>query len=137
MTTNASSSPRRGLNISFVQIAVVVGLILGISIILDFQQRIQAAQIIIAEAERLELEVSNLQADREGLQVTLAYVESDAYVEDWSHSEGKLVRPGEILVIPVTKAGAVSTSETPVAPPPAPPIINWQLWLELFFDNIQ
>ncbi len=136
MTSNASSSPRRGLNISFVQIAVVVGLILGISIVLDFQQRIQAAQIIIAEAERLELEVSKLQADQEGLQATLAYVESDAYVEDWSHSEGQLVRPGEVLVIPVTKPGALSTPE-PLAPPPAPPIINWQLWLELFFDNIQ
>ena len=136
MTTNASSSPRRGLNISFVQIVAVVGLILGISIILDFQQRIQAAQIIIAEAERLELEVSNLQADKVGLQVTLAYVESDAYVEDWSHSEGQLVRPGEVLVIPIVKPGAVSTPQ-PLAPPPAPPIINWQLWLQLFFDNIQ
>ena len=137
MTSNASSSPRRGLNISFVQIAVVVGLILGISIILDFQQRIQAAQIIIAEVERLEFEVSKLQADQEGLQATLAYVESDAYVEDWSHSEGQLVRPGEVLVIPVKKPSALSAPE-PLAPrPPAPPIINWQLWLELFFDNIQ
>ncbi len=137
MTTNASSSPRRGLNISFVQIAVVIGLILGISIILDFQQRIQAAQMIIGEAERLDLEVSNLQAEQEGLQATLAYVGSDAYVEDWAHSEGQLVRPGEVLVIPVTDEDAVSAPEEPIAPPPAPPIINWQLWSELFFDNTQ
>ncbi|MFQ5408810.1 MAG: hypothetical protein ACE5FI_10385 [Anaerolineales bacterium] len=136
MATNATNPARRGLNFSIVQLVVVLGLILGISIILDLRQRIQAAQTIIAESQRLETDVQALHDENRGLQATLAYVESNAYVEDWAHSEGQLVRPGEVLVIPVSDGEAIATPE-PAEPPPPTVIEQWQLWWQLFFDAEQ
>jgi len=68
------------------------------------------------------------------------YAANDASVETWAHSEGKMVRENEILVIPVP-AGVVEPTPTlppPVlvsAPPPEPETPKWHLWWNLFFDG--
>ncbi len=65
---------------------------------------------------------------------------SDAYVESWAHDDGKMVRDGEVLVIPVpsgaevdaTPAPAVSPIDVQTTPDQAP---TWVLWWQLFFDS--
>lgn len=134
MAPNVSSRQKRGLNISLFQVLLVLGLIVGVSVILDLNQRMRAAQTIIAEAERVDGDVTALAFEQVALQTTLEYVKSDAYVEDWAYSDGQLVRPGDVLVVPVTKPGAPPPA-TPAPPPPAPvQIANWELWWEIFFE---
>ncbi|NJR12560.1 hypothetical protein HC776_01345 [bacterium] len=65
-------------------------------------------------------------------------MQSEAYVEAWAHSEGKMVREGEMLVflvpstyatpVPILNMGDVPVQQTLPRPE------NWQVWWSLFFD---
>ena len=41
------------------------------------------------------------------------YVLSDAYVEQWARGDGKMVRPGEVLVVPVPSGADVAATAEP------------------------
>ena len=69
----------------------------------------------------------------------LSYVKSDAYVEYWARDEGKMIRDGEVLILPKS-SGMQSSSGRPSVPlvefqTTAPEPENWQLWWALFFDG--
>lgn len=135
---NARTQPRppvarkRGLNISMPQVLLVLGLVAALSVIINFSSRIQAEQRISAEAARLRDEVTAMAATQAARATELAYVQSDAYVIEWAHSEGRLVQDGEVLVVPVPGATAAPTPQ-PQAPAPEVPDSNLQIWLDLFF----
>ena len=140
MTTDARPAPtepkprvpRRGLNFPPAQIFVVAGLVFGLTVIINFSSRIQAERNISAEADRLSADVTALAATQQALATQLAYVQSDAYIADWAHSEGRYVRPGEVLVVPVP---ASTPAPTPVPQPTVSPIppSKLQIWWDLFF----
>lgn len=124
---------RRGLNISMPQAMLVVGVVIALWIIIDFNGRIQTEQRISAEANQLRAEVTALAATQSALETELAYVSSDAYIAEWAHGEGRYVRPGEVLVVPVPAAAATPTPIPPPAVQPTPPS-NFQMWWDLFFS---
>ncbi len=125
---------RRGLNISLPQVLVVVGLIIGLSVIIDFNRRIQAEQRIAAESNQLRAEVTALAATQSALATEVAFAASDAYVAQWAHGEGRYVQPGEVLVVPVAPLGAVTTPAPTVTVEPTPPS-NFEIWWSLFFES--
>ncbi len=120
---------------------IVFGSILAISLLLaiNFSGRIAAGRRIESERDGLEKGIATLQSQATALKATLSYVNSDTFISRWAHTEGKMVKEGEVLVIPVP-GGA-----TP-QPSPTPPVIvptnetrseteNWKLWWQLFFDS--
>ena len=125
---------RRGLSISAPQVLVIVGLIIGLSVIIDFNRRIQAEQRIVAESNQLQVGVTALAATQSVLATEVAFASSDAYVAQWAHGEGRYVQQGEVLVVPVAPNGAVSTLVPAVAAGPEP-LSNFQIWWSLFFEN--
>ena len=129
-----SRGRRRGLNISAQQLLLIVGLIIGLSVIIDFNRRIQAEQRIVAESNQLQVGVTALAATQSVLATEVAFASSDAYVAQWAHGEGRYVQQGEVLVVPVAPNGAVSTPVPAVAAGPEPPS-NFQIWWSLFFEN--
>lgn len=123
-----------GLQIMFAAI-LAIGLILGLNftgLVTSSQPLQQLYDEVSSEIERLETEQANLTRERD-------YVRSDAYVENWARDEGKMVRPGEVLIVvkPPAEAGApVAEALPPVdiqTTPPEPE--SWLLWWELFFDG--
>ncbi len=64
------------------------------------------------------------------LQAELAYVKSDAYVEEWARVHAGMTQPGETLV--VVKIPTATPTPTPmptVTPTPSPtPQYFWQRW---------
>ena len=116
------------------QILLVVGLVLGVMILIDFNRRLTNAQRLVNDATELARDVATLQAQRDILSTEKAYANSDQAVEDWARSGGKELQPGEVLVIPVPADGVTPTPQTPVATPPIA-ISNQDLWWELFFDS--
>lgn len=124
-----------GLQVMFAAI-LAIGLILAI----NFSTRIASNRVqrdifanAQAEVEHLRLERATLIAERDAVQ-------SDAFVEQWARGEGKMVRPGEVLVVPLAPIGE---APPPTAtPPPAVTIETspprpepWTLWWALFFDS--
>ncbi len=131
------SAPRpfSGLQILFASI-LAIGLLQAI----DFSSRNAQGQLAQQSRASLEMEIATLEAAQAALIQERDYVQSDAYVEAWAHAEGKMVRPGEVLVIPVP-AGLAAPTPTPT---PAAPVIlleeeeeieTWRLWWALFFDD--
>lgn len=114
---------------------LAIGLILG----LNFTSLVSAGQPLQQLHEQVIGEIDRLELDQAGLIRERDFVQSDAYVESWARDEGKMVRPGEVLVIPVpSQLLAEATPEVqpviPVTTGAAQPG-NWELWWALFFDT--
>lgn len=124
-----------GVQVMFAAI-LAIGMVLGI----NFSSRIASSQPLRAYYSSLETEIASLQREQQALIEERDFAQSEAYVEQWARSEGKMVRPGEVLVIP----RPVGPQAQPTAPPPpaladlettAPEPEPWELWWSLLFDS--
>jgi len=115
---------------------LAIGLILAI----NFSSRIAASQPLEDAYRRVQNEIEQLRQEQARLIEERDYARSDAYVESWARDEGKMVRAGEVLIIPVPSGINVepAASSSPAVPietaPPEPE--NWTLWWALFFDGV-
>lgn len=131
---------RRTGQLSGVQVMFAVILAIGLLLAINFSSRItegqpiqEAYESVLDEIELLKQEQARLIAERD-------YVRSDAYVERWARDEGRMVREGEVLIVPVPSTAGLEPTPIPeistqieTAPPPPEP---WQLWWALFFDGL-
>jgi cell division protein FtsB len=125
--------------LSGVQIMFAAILAVGLILAINFSSRIAAGQPLQDTYQRVSDEIVSLQQTQAALIAERDYVQSDAYVEQWARDEGKMVRQGEVLVIPVPSGDTVEP--TPMAQqlfevettPPEPE--TWMVWWSLFFDS--
>ncbi len=123
-----------GIQIMFAAI-LAIGLILGI----NFTTLIASGQPLQELYQQVTGEINRLKREQAELIVERDYAQSDGYVERWARDEGKMVKPGEILVVPVPSGNNIQA--TPI-PEPAVPIETkppepdpWMVWWSLFFDT--
>jgi cell division protein FtsB len=135
------SSPHRRSRqqISSLQIVFAAILSIGLLLVINFSGRIARGQQTEAEHQRLQATITVLEQQQVNLLKERDYAASDASVEHWAHTEGKMIREGEVLVIPIP-AGEVQPTPLPPAPiliptPEPPEALNWHLWWNLFFDG--
>lgn len=140
-TSTQERNERRilGRRFSSIQILFTVILTLGLLLTLDFSSRIQLDRELQEIHAQMLAEIEVLQVEQQSLAAELEYVKSDAYVEYWARDDGKMIREGEILIIP---QGIRASAESPstvvslvefVTTEPEPK--NWELWWALFFDG--
>jgi cell division protein FtsB len=116
-------------------------LAVGLMLAIQFSSRISSERDLNRIRNTIQDEIELLRQEQVQLIDQLAYVESDAYVEDWARGEGRMVREGEVLVVVV----AAENSPEREAEQPAisqenlettlPEPDEWQLWWSLFFDT--
>ncbi len=97
------------------QIVFAAILSMGLLLVINFSGRIARSQQTEAERQRLQATITVLEQQQIDLLKDRDYAASDASVEHWAHTEGKMVRDGEILVIPIP-AGIVEPTPLPPAP---------------------
>ncbi len=114
---------------------------IGLLLVINFSGRIARGQQMEVERKRLQATITVLETQQVELLKELDYASHDASVEHWAQTEGKMVRDGEILVIPIP-AGVVEPTPAVVIPAAAaatpesePQSPNWHLWWNLFFDG--
>ena len=117
-------------------ILVVALVVIGIG--WAFVEQLTLAQEFRGEEEKLEVIVATREARREQLTATLAYVQSDEYVEEWAREELKMARPGEVVVIPVVSAEdeepeTAATGGTDDGELDVPERPFWRVWWEALF----
>ena len=118
---------------STLQVVLLVILAIGLPLALDFRRRIELGQSVAANRNEMESVITDLEARQEQLNAERTFVSSDTFVEAWAHNQGKLVREGERLVIPVPQGEPIL--EQRFQQPPSQPIPSWQVWWSLFFDG--
>jgi cell division protein FtsB len=132
--------PRRWGQLTGLQIMFAAILAIGLSATITFTSRIATGQPILDAYRNVQVEIEQLRQQQADLLAERDYVRSDAYVENWARSEGKMIRPGEVLIIPVPAAADIAQEAPPAvvtAPiqttPPKPEA--WKLWWALLFDG--
>jgi cell division protein FtsB len=133
--------PGRRRAISVTQI-VLAGLIVVVLLFaINLGSRISAGQKLQNERRALEDDIATMQSERATLQSDLNYYQSDAYVEEWARRDGKMVLPGEVLVIPIPH-GTAHPTPTPIPEPVEELSViqpanrpAWHMWWEIFFDS--
>ncbi len=140
MEEKRKTTRKRSGQISGVQVMFAAILSIGLILAINFSARIASSQPLLAAYSKVNTEIATLQADQAQLTVERDYVLSDAYVEAWARSDGKMVKPGETLVIPVPSAADVaSTEEAPMsAEQPTGDTDQtqpWVIWWQIFFDG--
>ncbi|MCY3916043.1 MAG: hypothetical protein OXG49_08525 [Chloroflexi bacterium] len=128
-----------GQGLTSIQVMLAVVLAFGLALTLNFSGRIKLDRDLGGIHARFAVEIDALLEEQQGLIEQLSYVKSDAYVEYWARDEGKMIRDGEVLIMPMSSGIQRSTARSPAplvefqttAPEPA----NWELWWALFFDG--
>ncbi len=129
----------RKQQISGLQIVFASILSIGLLLTINFSARIRRGQQIEEVRTRIEATLQVLSTEQANLIAERDYAASDLAVIEWAHREGKMIREGEVLVIPVQPANAQVATPTPnftpiplITPTQAP---TWHLWWKLFFDS--
>lgn len=138
-TTPAARPSQRLPVLNNAQIILLVMVAVGGSLVLNFGQRIAQGQEKAEELRQLEAEIEALRQEQWALESAKAYYSSEAFVEAWAHDQGKMVREGEVLVIPLYSELAQGSEEGGAASSPAAmtekPLAPWRVWWSLFFDS--
>ena len=124
--------PRRP-PLTLMQLVALVGILAALLVVLDFNQRLVAAQRLHDAADRAAADVAVLETEQASLLTQVAYATTDASVIEWAHEQGKSVQPGEVLVVPILPTPPPTSAPEVASAPTAIP--NWQLWWNLFFDS--
>ena len=112
-------------------IAIVI---VGILILGDLNRRMANARRLERDAVQLETEVAAMATDRVQLMTSVAAATSEASIAEWAHSDAKLVREGETLIIPLPPEGQIFVP-TPTPEHNLETPSNWQVWWALIFGE--
>ena len=124
------------------RILFALGLAVGLFLVINFSGRITASQPLQEAYRHAQTEIDQLKQEQAALLEERDYVRSDAFVEQWARDDGKMVRPGEVLVIPVPSHTSAGLPQNPEAGTPSTPVETtpptsapWTVWWALFFDS--
>ncbi|HKZ54659.1 MAG TPA: septum formation initiator family protein [Anaerolineales bacterium] len=128
MDEDSSTKPRWN------RFAILLLLAFGALILGDLSQRMADAVRLENDRVLLRTEVASLQEENRHLASEMDRAQGDLFVEEWARSEAKMVRPGEMLVVPVPADGdALATAPSPAPVGPSPK--NWEIWVALLFGE--
>jgi hypothetical protein len=115
------------------QVLTIVGVVVWLLILLDFNRRLASEQQLVAAANQARTQLAKLEAEHSLLETQVAYATTDAAVIQWAHENGKMAKDGEVLVVPLVPTAQPTPLPPPVPLPTTPP--TWVLWQNLFFSD--
>ena len=113
-------------------LVVVVVLVL---LVLGFNNREVEMRNLSEEALRVEGRVLALQHTKAHIETQIAFATSEAPVERYALEDGRMVREGDQLIVPLVDPKATPSPATPGEAETLVRVENWQVWLSLFFDD--
>jgi len=116
------------------QIFIFLGLAVLILMVMDFNSRMAELTRLRAQQERELLTINHLVATQIHLETQIAYATSEPAVEAWARQEGRLIRDGDVPVVPLP-GEAFAPTATPPPQHALEDLSNWQAWVEWFFNN--
>ncbi len=115
--------------IGLIAVAVIMFLL-----VMDLNSRLNELSRLSSQRDQAATVVAGLEGTLTVLKTQVEYARSEGAVEEWAYSEGKMVRPGEQLVIPLSPPG---TTPQPILIPTATvePVQNWEIWMALILGK--
>ena len=111
------------------KIGTILGVLVALYIGIYLFQTIYRNYQLQREIADMQLEINDLQNDRDSLKYKIQYYQSDAYKEKEARAKLGLQQPGEGVVILPHDDNDKTTAEQQAKQKPQPKS-NWQQWLE-------
>ncbi len=115
-------------------VVILASVIAGILILGDLNRRMANARRLERDAVQLETEVAVMATERVQLMTSVSEATSESIIAEWAHSDAKLVREGETLIIPLPPPGQISVA-TPAPEQGIETPSKWQVWWALIFGG--
>jgi hypothetical protein len=113
---------------------IVMVLIAGLLIIGDLNRRMADARRLEQDAVILEGQVAAKSTEQADLMTKVAGATGEASIAEWAHADAKLVREGEVLVVPMAPPDTTQAPETNDNEYPEQPT-KLQVWWALLFGK--
>jgi cell division protein FtsB len=103
-------------------------------LVMDLNSRLNELSRLTSQRDQAATVVAELESTLGVLKTQVEYARSEGAVEEWAYGEGKMVRPGENLIIPLSPPG---TTPQPVLLPTqvVEPVQNWEIWMALILGK--
>jgi cell division protein FtsB len=108
------------------------GLVLILLLVMDFNNRMADLARLRAQYTREHEQYARMESTAVVLATRIANASSDEAIEDAIREDGRWVRPGDYIVVPLTPVGYEPPPEQPEADE-VQPVSYWELWMALFF----
>ena len=122
------------LPINIRRVAVIIGILMLVFIVLEFNRRLEELNMLNEQSELVQLQATQAVQTQLALQTQVAYAGSDAAVEEWARTDGHYIRDGDLPVVPLGQPGSAPIEASTPAPIPTRPA-NWEVWWKLFFGE--
>jgi len=121
-------------SINFRRYIIYAIFILLFFLLMGLSARVNELNQLTDQYEMMKTEVIALRSTNNNLETRIAYATSVAAVDEYARERGYMVKPGEILVVPISpNIETPIVAETPELKTEEYP--NWKIWYQLFFSD--
>jgi cell division protein FtsB len=112
-------------------LVLLAGLALLALLVIEFNSRMTELNRLTEDRQEIQTRFNEVAGTKAALETQVAYAASNQAVEDWAYEQGRMIRPGDVPVIPL------ESTVTAAVPTPRPTVVatelsNWESWVALF-----
>ncbi|GAB4536023.1 MAG: hypothetical protein Fur0018_26550 [Anaerolineales bacterium] len=115
-------------------VLIFAGVVALLFLLSDFNARMAELNRVRQIHRQVSTQLESLEGTQAALQTQVAYATSDAAVIEHAYQDDRMVRPGDVLIVPMVPAAVTPapTSAVVVTPRAREP---WEYWFALFFGQ--
>lgn len=122
------------LPVNFRRVAVMIGIVVLVSIVLEFNRRLEELTLLNKQHDLVQAQATQAMQTQIALQTEVAYAGSVNAVDEWARTSGHYVRDGDLPVVPIPQPGTTTFDFNEPTPVPTQ-MTNAQTWWDLFFGE--
>lgn len=104
-------------------------------LLMNLSARVNQLNMLTEQYQMMGTNVAALRATNYVLETRIAFASSDSAVDEYAREQGYMVKPGEVLVIPISPENVTPEPIVDLLPT-VEPLPNWKIWYQLFFADV-
>ncbi len=129
------ATAKKRSSVSVTQFLALIAATIALSLVVEYGRKLAPYHRLQLEEAQLDQAIAYEEARRDYLLWLKEYVQTAKYVDDWARTEWKMVRPGEVGVVPVFPEAPVVSETRSQEESQRSEESHWREWWELFFDS--
>jgi cell division protein FtsB len=124
----------KNLQIDFRKFSIYIALVVIFFLLMGLSARYNELSKLSDQNNLMQTEVVALRITNSHIETQIGYATSEVAVEEYAREKGYMVKPGEVLIVPLSSS---ELTPTPVLQPTieTKPLPNWKIWYQLFFSD--
>lgn len=119
----------------FRKITIYIALIVIFFLLMGLSTRFNELTKLSEQNNLMQTEVAALKITEFAIETQIAYATSEIAVEEYAREQGYMVKPGEVLVVPLSD-NKITPTPVVIATMETETIPNWRIWYDLFFSDL-